>query len=136
MEKCMLVGWNRLWMASAIPVLLFSSPALVQIKGGWVDPPSDLSAPQARFSEVKPLANVETDPLKSVSISVPEGAARLTDESKPSSEAVQSIPEDPSADFSSLQQTMRNWKLPPPTVAMNEAAEPTRESASPPPSTI
>ena len=132
----MLARWNRVWMVSAIPTLLFSSAALAQIKGDWVDPPSDLSAPQAPFLEVKPLASVETNSTQSVPSPDREIAARPTDEPKPSSEAVQSMPEDPSAEFSSLQQTMRHWKLPPPTVAMSEAAQPTRESAPPPASTI
>jgi hypothetical protein len=132
----MLARWNRVWMASAIPALLFSSPALAQIKGGWVDPPSDLSAPQAPFLEVKPLASVETNPLQSVPSPAREIAARPTDEPKPISEAVRSMPEDPSAEFDSLQQAVRNWKLPLPTVAMSEAAQPPRESAPPPPLTM
>lgn len=132
----MLAGWTRVCMASAIPALLFSSAASTQIKGTWVDPPSDLSASQALDLEVKPLVIVETNSTQSVPSPAQAIAARPTDEPKPTSEAVQSIPEDPSAEYSSLQQTMRNWNLPPPTVAMSEAAEPTRESAPPPPSTI
>jgi hypothetical protein len=108
----MLAGWNRVCMASAIPVLLFSSAASTQIKGAWVDPPSGLSAPQASDLEVKPLVVVETNSTQSVPSPVREIAARSTDEPKPTSEAVQSILEDPSAEFSFLQQTMRNWKLP------------------------
>ena len=104
----MLAGWNRVCIASAIPALLFSSAASTQIKGEWVDPPSDLSAPQASDLEVKRLAIVETNSTQSVPSPAQEIAARPTDEPKPSSEAVQSIPEDPSAEFSSLQQTMRN----------------------------
>jgi hypothetical protein len=46
------------------------------------------------------------------------------------------MPEDPSAEFASLQQAMRNWKFPPPSVAMSEAAQPTPESAPLPPSTM
>ena len=131
----MLAGWNRVCIASAIPVLLFSSAASTQIKGEWVDPPSDLSAPQASDLEVKRLAIVETNSTQSVPSPAQEIAARPTDEPKPSSEAVQSMPEGPSADFSSLQLTMRNWKLPPPIIAKSEAAQPTRESAPPPPLT-
>jgi hypothetical protein len=132
----MLARWNRVWMASAIPALLFGSPALAQITGGWVDPPSDRSSPQASLSEVKPPSIVETNPTQSVLASVPEGAARPTEQPKPISGAVQLMPEDPSAEFASLQQAMRNWNLPPPTVPMSEAAQPTRESAPPPPSTM
>jgi hypothetical protein len=132
----MLARWKRIWMASAIPVLFFSSPALVQTKEAWVDPPSDLFAPEAPVSEVKPLANVGANPTPSVLTSIPEGTARLTDEPKPITEAVQPIPADPLAEFSSLQQVMRHWQLPPPNVAMSEAAQPTRESTPPPPSTI
>ena len=131
----MLAGWNRVCIASAIPALLFSSAASTQIKGEWVDPPSDLSAPQASDLEVKRLAIVETNSTQSVPSPAQEIAARPTDEPKPSSEAVQSMPEGPSADFSSLQLTMRNWKLPPPIIAKSEAAQPTRESAPPPPLT-
>jgi hypothetical protein len=131
----MLAGWNRVCIASAIPALLFSSAASTQIKGEWVDPPSDLSAPQASDLEVKRLAIVETNSTQSVPSPAQEIAARPTDEPKPSSEAVQSMPEGPSADFSSLQLTMRNWKLPPPISAKSEAAQPTRESAPPPPLT-
>jgi hypothetical protein len=122
-------------MVSAIPALLFSSAALAQIKGDWVDPPSDLSAPQTSDLEVKLLAIVETNSTQSVPSPAQEIAARSTDEPKPTSEAVQSILEDPTAEFSFLQQTMRHWTLPPPTFAMSEAAEPTRESAPPPPLT-
>ena len=132
----MLARWNWVWVASAIPALLFGSPALAQIKGGWVDPPSDLSAPQAPLLEVKPPAKVETNPRQSVLTSIPEAAARPTEEPKPISKAVRSMPEDPSAEFSSLQQTMRNWKLPPPPVAVSEAAQPTRESTPAPSLTI
>src|SRR5215211_4614421 len=121
MEKFMLARWNRVWMASAIPALLLGSPALAQTTGGWVDPPADLSAPQASLSEVKRPPIVETNPTQSVLASVPEGAARPTEEPKPISRAVQLMPEDPSAEFASLQQAMRHWNLPPPTVAMSEA---------------
>jgi hypothetical protein len=131
----MLARWNRVWMASAIPALLFSSAASTQIKGAWVDPPLDLSVPQASDLEVKPLAIVETNSTQSVPSPAREIAARPTDEPITSGEAVQSMPEDPSADVSSLQLTMRNWKLPPPIVTMSEAAQPTRESPPPPPST-
>ena len=132
----MLAGRNRVWMVFAIPALLFSSAASTQIKSAWVDPPSDLSAPQASDLEVKPLVIVETNSTQPVRSPVREIAARSTDEPKPTSEAVQSRLEDPSAEFSFLQQTMRNWNLPPPIVAMSEAAEPTREIAPPLPSTI
>jgi hypothetical protein len=135
MEKFMLAKWNRVWMASAIPALLFSSAALAQIKGNWVDPPSDLSA-QAPSLDVKPLANVETTPSQPVRTSVPELAARPANEPELTSTAVQSMPGDPLADFSLLQETMQNWKLPPPNATVSKAAQPTRESAPPLPSTM
>ena len=131
----MLAGWNRVCIASAIPALLFSSAASTQIKGAWVDPPLDLSAPQASDLEVKSLAIIETNSTQSVPSPHQEIAARSKDEAITIGDAVQSMPEGPSADFSSLQLTMRNWKLPPPTVAKSEAAQPTRESAPPPPLT-
>jgi hypothetical protein len=131
----MLARWNRVWMASAIPALLFSSAAWAQIERDWVDPPSDLSALQAPLSEVKPLATVETNPAQPVLTSVPKAAARPSGEPESSSVPVRSLPKDPSAEFASLQQAMRNWQLPPPTAAMSEAGQPTREIAPPPPLT-
>jgi hypothetical protein len=131
----MLARWNRVWIASVIPGLLFSPGALGQIKGAWVDPPSDLSAAQAPILNVSPSSNVEPSQLQPVPSPAQEIAARSKDEAITIGEAVQSMPEGPSADFSSLQLTMRNWKLPPPIIAKSEAAQPTRESAPPPPLT-
>ena len=99
--------------ASAIPALLFSSAASTQIKGAWVDPPSDLSAPQAS-DRCKAAASVETNSTQSVP-SPAQRLQRVNRGAKTNYEAVHPILEDPSAEFAFLQQTMRNWKLPPPT---------------------
>jgi hypothetical protein len=68
--------------------------------------------------------------------SVPEAAARPTEEPNANSMPVRSMPRDPLAEFAALQQAMGNWTLPPPTVEMSEAAQPTRESAPAPPVTM
>jgi hypothetical protein len=47
----MLATWSRVWKAVAIPVLFIGPAALAQTKGAWVDPPADLSAPEAQARE-------------------------------------------------------------------------------------
>jgi hypothetical protein len=54
--------WNRPWTATLIPALLFSSIALAQVKGAWVDPPPDLSASQGRTPSVSRSLDVQALP--------------------------------------------------------------------------
>src|SRR4051812_525157 len=77
MENVMLATWNRAWKAVAIPVLFIGPAALAQTKGAWVDPPADLSAPEAQVSEPssKSPAHAIMSPPAAASSPAPEGAA-------------------------------------------------------------
>jgi hypothetical protein len=141
----MLARWNRVWMASVILAPLVSPAALAQVKGAWVDPPSDLSAPQALDQsldwEVGPLdlkldpsPNVVAGPSPSAPLSVPKLAERPGDEPGPSGKAVESKQESRSTDFTSLGPTIlgptvRSRVIPPQTAARGQAIQPTREAA-------
>ena len=114
----MLTRWNRVWMASVILAPLVSPAALAQVKGAWVDPPSDLSAPQASDLEVSPA------PLP-----VPKVAERPGGEPGPYGKAAQAQQESRSTEFSSLEPTLRNRAIPPQGIVGSGAVQPAREIA-------
>ena len=137
METFMLARWNRVWMASVILVPLASPAALAQIKGAWVDPPPDQSAPQALDQpldveagpldlKVDPSPNVVAGRSPSAPLSVPRLAERPGDEPGPSGKAVEAKQESRSTDFTSLEptilgSTVRSRIIPPQTAARGQA---------------
>ncbi len=122
----MLARWNRVWMASVILAPLAGPAALAQVKGAWVDPPSDLSAPLALD---QPL-DVEVGPLDLKVDPSPNVAA------EPGSygQAVQSKQESRATGFTSLGPTVRNSVIPPQAAARGQAVQPARETAPAAPS--
>lgn len=143
----MLARWNRVWIASVILAPLASPAALAQIKGAWIDPPSDLSAPQTLDQpldwevgpldlKVDPSPNVVAGPSSSAASPVPKLAERPGDEPESSGKAVQSMQESRATDFTSLGPTVRNSVIPPQTAARGQAVQPARETAPASPSQI
>ncbi len=141
----MLARWNRVWMASVILAPLAGPAALAQVKGAWVDPPSDLSAPLALDQpldvevgpldlKVDPSPNVVAGPSPVGPLPVPKLAERSGGEPESYGQAVQSKQESRATGFTSLGPTVRNSVIPPQAAARGQAVQPARETAPAAPS--
>jgi hypothetical protein len=123
----MLTRWA--WKATVIPALLFSSSAIAQMKGAWVDPPADLSATHNVTSEPSPQSDVIPPQLQAAPASSPNTAVTREDELGSSVETAKLKSSDRSRDLSATNIAHQDRSSSPRPIPRFRAAQPAQEDA-------
>jgi hypothetical protein len=126
--------WDQAWHAALIPTLLAASAAVAQTRGAWVDPPAELSTPQAEAPQpsLPPPIRTTLSPSQAASSTAPDIAAPQRDDPGPTVKRAQPRPQGRSEKFPSGDLAHRDGVPSPHATLGDQAAQPTREIAPAP----